>query len=244
MRSFSTAYELDPAGDEVNVGLAEGHMARGEWLAQMGDFSGAIEELTTAKNKLGEIENDEVREDLATAFYRVGKRLETRRLQAGDEVGDEIIAFQAAFDLDPENRTYRNKLAETRSTIGDEFLADGNYKDAAYAYQRAYETNPYNKDYRDSAIDTFLAWGDERRDAYDHHQAITAYQAAYDLDKTNETSKTSLAEAFNTRGLFYKSLGNDFYSMARDDFRDALKLYPTNEDYQDNYDSVTNSWDE
>ena len=74
---------------------------------------------------------------------------------------------------------------------------------------------------------------------YDHHQAITAYQEAYDLDESNETSKSKLAGALVTRGLWYRSLGDDYYDEAADDFQAALDLYPDDADYQDYYDSVS-----
>ncbi|MFQ5805012.1 MAG: tetratricopeptide repeat protein [Phycisphaerae bacterium] len=239
MSAFKTAQSLDPFGEEVKVGLAEGYTARALWLMRIGDPNRAIDELSSAKSQLGAIENDELKTRIADGFYRAGRTLESRRLSSGDKVGDEIAAFQAAYDLDPENLTYARKLAETHSIIGDEYLADGDNKNAAYAYQAAHEVAPTNDTYKTNAISAFLAWGDERSAAYDHHQAITAYQAAYDLDNDNETAKFSLADAFNTRGLFYKSLGEDFYEQAADDFLAALDLYPDNQEYQDNYDSVT-----
>jgi len=239
MSAFKAAQSLDPLGDEVKLGLAEGYTARGQWRARIGDPGRAIDELNSAKSALGSIENEELKLQIAEAFYGAGRTLESRRLSSGAKVGDEIVAFQAAYDLDPDNLTYRHKLAETHSLIGDEFLAEGNQKDAAYAYQAAYEVDSSNDSYKQNAIGAFLAWGDERSAAYDHHQAITAYQAAYDLDNSNETAKSSLADAFNTRGLFYKSLGEDFYEQAADDFLAALDLYPDNEEYQANYDSVS-----
>jgi tetratricopeptide (TPR) repeat protein len=239
MIAFQAAHELDPTGDEVNRGLAEGYLARGQYRARVGDPSRAIEELNTAKSYLATIEDEDLTARMASAFYSAGRTLELRRINSGGSVGDELAAFQAAYDLDPANRTYQRKLAETQNTLGDEYLADGNYRDAAYAYQHAYEVYSHESSYKDSAISAFLAWGDERVAAYDHHQAITAYQAAYDLDHHNETAKFSLAEAFNRRGLFYRSLGEDFYELAAADFLEALDLYPDNDDYQDNYDSVS-----
>jgi len=239
MIAFQAAQQLDPTGEEVNRGLAEGYLARGLYRSRVGDPARAIQELNTAKSFLAEIEDEELTGRIASAYYSAGRTLELRRESSGGEVGDELVAFQAAYDLDPENLTYQRKLAETQNTLGDEYLAEGNYKDAAYAYQHAYEVYSSETSYKDSAISAFLAWGDERVAAYDHHQAITAYQAAYDLDNDNETAKFNLAEAFNRRGLFYRSLGEDFYDQAADDFLEALDLYPNNEDYQDNYDSVS-----
>ena len=238
MSAFQTAQQLDPTGEEVNRGLAEGYLARGLYRSRVGDPARAIQELNSARSFLAEIEDEDLIGRIASAYYSAGRTLELRREAAGEGVGDELVAFQAAYDLDPENLTYQRKLAETQNTLGDEYLAEGNYKDAAYAYQHAYEVYSSESSYKDSAISAFLAWGDERVAAHDHHQAITAYQAAYDLDNDNETAKFSLAEAFNRRGLFYRSLGGDFYEQAADDFLEALDLYPDNEDYQDNYDSV------
>jgi tetratricopeptide (TPR) repeat protein len=238
MIAFQTAQQLDPTGEEVNRGLAEGYLARGLYRSRIGDPARAIEELNSAKSFLAEIEDEELTDRIAGAFYSAGRTLELRRESSGADVGDELTAFQAAYNLDPENLTYQRKLAETQNTLGDQYLAEGNYRDAAYAYQHAYEVYSRESSYKDNAISAFLAWGDERVAAWDHHQAITAYQAAYDLDHDNETSKFSLAEAFNRRGLFYRSLGADFYDQAADDFLEALDLYPNNEDYQDNYDSV------
>lgn len=239
MSEFQTAQELDPHGDEVKVGMAEGYLARGRWRMRIGDPGRAIEEFSSAQTQLGSVENQELTSRLAESFYRAGRTLESRRVSSGNQVGDEVVAFQAAYDLDPENRTYQSKLAETRNTIGDEYLAEGDLQNAAYSYQRAYEVDPHNDTYQQSAISAFLAYGDERRDAYDHYAAITAYQEAYRMDTDNQTAKSSLAEAFNTRGLFYRSLGQDFYELAAADFLEALHLYPDDEDYQGNYDSVT-----
>ena len=237
MISFRTAQELAPRRDEVTLALAEGYLARGRQRARLGDPGRAIEEYNAARSALGEVENEPFRAELADAYYRAGRTLEWRRISTGADVGDELIAFRAAYQLDSDNPVYRTELAETYNTLGDQYAAEGDHEQAAYAYRDAYEIDA-DEDYQQSAITHFLAWGDERSAARDHLQAITAYQAAYDLDRDNETAKFSLAEAFNTRGLFYRSLGEDFYDLAAEDFLSALHLYPDNEDYQANYDSV------
>jgi len=235
---FASAKTLDPTSDEVSIAMAEGYVAKAEQKTRLGDPTAAIEAYQKAQKELGTIENDDLRASIADGFYRAGRTLERRRISAGDEIGDEVIAFQAAYDLDPENATYKRKLAETRSAIGDEYLAEGDFRNAAYAYKQALELDEYNDDYETAAISAFMAWGNERSEAHDHTLAITAFQEAYDLDNDNEDAKFSLAEAFNTRGLFYRRLGEDFYSDAAEDFLEALDLYPDNSDYQDNYDSV------
>lgn len=238
MGFFRAAQSLDMFGTEVKLGMAEGLAARGSWRFRMGDASSAIDDFKLAVSKLGALEADELKTKIAQGLYNAGTRLERKRIAEGGEVGKEVVAFQAAYDLDPDNLTYTRKLAETRSALGDEYLAEGEYKDAAYAYKAAYELRPREDSYKQAAIDAFVAYGDARAEIYDHHEAIKAYQEAYDLDKTNETSKSKLAEALNTRGVWYRSLGDDFYSDAAADFLAALDLYPDDEGYQGNYDSV------
>lgn len=238
LTEFTSAQELDPFSDEVNIGLTEVYLARGREKARVGDPTRAVQEFEKAKKHALAVKDDELRGRLAGAFYDAGRTLERRRIAAGTEIGQELTAFKAAYELDRENLTYRRKLAETQSILGDQYLAKGDLQKAANAYKYAYEVNDSETSYRDAAISAFLAWGEERSAAYDHGQAITAYQAAYNLDKSNETSKSGLAQAFNRRGLFYRSLGRDFYRDAAADFRSALDLYPNNEDYQNNYNSV------
>ena len=257
LTEFTTAQELDPYSDDVNKGLAEIYLARGQQKARLGDATRAIEEYEKAKVHMlalnsdqtddgsdSESDDDEddpyadLRADLANAFYSAGRTLESRRIAAGDEVGDELTAFKSAYELDRENLTYQRKLAETQKTLGDQYMADGEYQKAGNAYKYAYEVYDDDETNLTAAINAFMAWGDERTAAYDHGQAIAAYQAAYDLDTDNETAKFSLAEAFNRRGLFYRSLGRDFYSDAASDFQSAIDLYPDNDDYLNNYDSV------
>jgi tetratricopeptide (TPR) repeat protein len=254
LTEFTAAQKLDPYGNDVNKGLADVYLARGQQKARMGDPTRAIAEYEQAKIHVLALDkpkpdadqsadetddpNAELRANLASAFYDAGRTLERRRIAAGDEVGKELNGFQSAYDLDTENLTYQRKLAVTQSTVGDQYLADGKLQQAANAYEAAYQVYSTDTSYRDAAISAFMAWGDERTAGYDHGQAIAAYQAAYDLDKDNATSKTSLADAFNRRGLFYRSLGRDFFGDAANDFQSALDLYPDNQGYKDNYDSV------
>ncbi len=239
MRFFRAAEQLDPLGDEVKKGMVEGYVARAQWRMRMGDVSSAVDDFKVAATKLEAVDDDELKQSVAEGLYRAGLILERRREADGGEVGKEVVAFQAAYDLDPDNVTYASRLAATRATLGDQYLADGNYKEAAYAYKAAHELRPHDTGYRQSAIDAFLSYGDERAAIYDHTAAIDAYKEAYDLDKTNDKSKSRLAGAYNTRGVWYRSLGTDFYDEARADFLEALHLYPDNDEYQDNYDSVS-----
>jgi tetratricopeptide (TPR) repeat protein len=237
MGAFNTARNLDPVGEEVKLALAEGYAARAEWRIRIGDAETAVDDFETAEFYLGSLEDDEVRDRIAAGAYRAGLILERRRESSGEDVGKEIVAFQTAYDLDSDNLTYRRKLAETRNAIGDEYWEDEDYEQAAYAYRRAYELEPRNETYRDNAINAFLAFGDEQMNLLqDYTEAIAAYRAAYEIDTTHETAKFKLAEAYNTRGLEYKSQG--LFELAFLDFREALHLFPDNEEYQANYDSV------
>ncbi len=239
MRFFRAAEQLDPLGEEVKKGMVEGYVARAQWRMRMGDVSSAVDDYNVAATKLAAIDDEELKQSVAEGLYRAGLILERRREAQGGEVGKEVVAFQAAYDLDPENVTYAIRLAATRAKLGDEYLADGNYKEAAYAYKAAHELRPHDSGYKQAAIDAFLVYGDQRSAIYDHAGAIDAYKEAYELDKTNDKSKSRLAGAYNTRGVWYRSLGTDFYDAARADFLEALNLYPDNEEYQDNYDSVS-----
>ena len=71
---------------------------------------------------------------------------------------------------------------------------------------------------------------------FNYDEAIEAYRDGYQVDTFNTTVKTSLAEAYNTRGLDYVT--KEKYLQAVADFKEALALFPDNADYQTNYDSV------
>ncbi len=239
LNHFREAERLDPLSDEVKKGMAEGYAARAEWRLRLGDIESAIDDYVLAANEIEDLDDSELRESIALGLYRAGLVLEARREREGGNVGREVAAFQQAHDLVPDNLTYTRKLAETRYTLGQQYEAEGKYKDAAYAYKAAYELRPYMSEYKQAAIDAFIAYGDERAAIYDHTAAIEAYDEAYQLNKLNETAKSKLAEAYNTRGLWYRSLGTSYYDEARADFYEALQLYPDNDEYQSNYDSVS-----
>ena len=236
---YETAEELAGSNDSVQTAMAEALATRAEWRARVGDPSRAIGDFLDAKAELASIDNEDLRSRIALGLYRAGRTLAGRRDQAGADVGDELRAFEAAYQLDPENATYRNTLAATYALQADQYLAEGDYQNAAAAYASAYETDDDTSAYRDSAVAAYVAWGDDRSSARDHSQAILAYGLAYDLDPDDDSVKLKLADAYNTRGLFYRQLGGDYYGDAADDFLAALDLFPNNGDYQSNYDSVS-----
>ena len=239
LNHFESAADLSGNSDAVQSALAEGLTARAEWRARVGDPARAIDDLIDAKTELAGVENEDLRSRIALDLYRAGRTLEQRHEQSGDEVGDELSAYEAALELDPDNATYRNALAGVYALQGDQYLAEGDYKNAAASYASAYETDDDTRDYRDSAIAAYIAWGDERSDLRDHTQAIKAYSLAYELNEDDDEVKFKLAEAYNTRGLFYRQLGDDYFEDAADDFQEALDLFPNNEDYLANLDSVS-----
>jgi tetratricopeptide (TPR) repeat protein len=230
------AYLLDPASSAVKLGRAEAYTARAEKRVQLGDLARATADFEKAARDSRVPGGEVLRERIASGVYSVGRRLEARRIAAGDDIGAEIVAFQAAYDIDPDNLTYKRKLAETRSALGDQHLADGDYEDAAASYRRAYELFKSNATYKTSAINAYRLDGDQKLATYQHDAAISAYRFAYELDSADSTSKTKLATGYNTAGVYYRAL--DQRSRAADYFREALRLYPDNQEYQDNYNSV------
>lgn len=236
MSKMEQAFALDPTSGAVKLGRAEAYLARAEKRVQLGDLDRATQDFEKAARDSRVAGGDALRERIGRGVYSVGRRLEARRIAAGEDVGSEIVAFQAAHDIDPDNLTYKRKLAETRNALGDQYLADGEFADAAASYRRAYELFKNNATYKSAAINAYRLDGDEKLSEYKHDAAISAYRLAYQLDTGDSTSKTKLATAYNTAGVYYRAL--DERDRAAGYFREALQLYPDNQEYQDNYDSV------
>lgn len=236
LAKMEQAYLLDPTSSAVKLGRAEAYTARAEKRVQLGDLARATADFEKAARDSRAAGGEALRERIARGVYSVGRRLEARRIASGEDIGGEVVAYQAAYDIDPENLTYKRQLAETRSALGDQYLADGEYEDAAASYRRAYELFRNNATYKSAAINAYRLDGDEKLANYRHDAAISAYRFAYELDTADATSKTKLATAYNTAGLYYRNL--DQRERAADYFREALRLYPDNQEYQDNYDSV------
>ncbi len=237
---FEEARTLAPTLSAVRLALAEGYIARGTQQAQRRQYAAALNDFTQAAPLLRGSDGRKLRATLADQVYDVGRALEQRRQASGGEIDAEVRAFQTAFDLAPQKATYRQKLAEARTALGEQYEVAGKLESAAYAFRRAQELFPRRDAYRDRAVNAFLAWGDERSAAYALSDAVTAYRAAYDLHTDNTTARTKLAEAYIRRGLDYKEQ-SEFRRAARD-FREALKLFPRNETYQAHYNSVA-AWE-
>jgi tetratricopeptide (TPR) repeat protein len=217
------------------VALGEAYLARGELRTRQGSLSAAIADLNTAANKLRGTSNEALRRRLAQSAFTAARMLEAQHLQGGQDVGDESLAFEIAFDLDSDNATYRSKWAEVSQRIGDEFLADEKYRDAAQAYRRAYDLYPENQTYRDAAVSAYTSYGDEQMDKHDYDKAIEAYQAAHDIGR-GDAVRVKLAAAYNARGLIYLAEGK--LRRARNDFLRAMRLDPNNSEYQNNYNGI------
>ncbi len=230
------ALVLNPTSGAGKLARGEAFAARAEKRLQQGDLKRAIQDFDKAARDARGGDAADLRERIARGVYSVGRRLEGERVASGDDIGDEIVAFQTAYELDPQNETYKRKLADTRYALGQQYLADEEYADAAASFQRAYDLYNNNSTYKAAAIDAYRRDGDEKLADYRHDGAIAAYRRAYLLDSSDTTSKSKLGNAYNTAGLYYRDLNER--SRARDYFAEAIQLFPDNTEYRSNYDSV------
>ncbi len=234
--NFDQADALDPTNIEVREALGEGYLAQADRSRRLGNLPQAITAYSKAARALGSAGSDSLRTRIAGGAYAAGLKLEQRHEAAGDDIDEEALAFQAAYDLDPDNASYRRKLAQIRNDIGSQFLAEEDYAQAIAAYRRAYELDHNNDTYKDNLSNAYVLRGDEALARLDYAGAIDAYRGAYELDQYDEVSKTKLAEVYNTRGLDY--INKDKPIQAAKDFKEALALFPDNAEYQSNYASV------
>lgn len=235
LQRFETARRLASSDPGVKSALGEAHVMRAEEYARYGaDEAAAGEYAQVASLLIARTGDAALRERAAAGAYAVGRRLADARAAAGLEIDAELVAFQAAYDLNPKSAAYRRKLGDTRVALGDQYSADGKLKDAAFAYERAYLLNEHDAGYRQKLIAGFTAWGDQAATALVHDDAVVAYRKAYQADVWNPASKSKLAGALHARGLDLASR-NKFKEAARD-FADALALDPANASYQAQYD--------
>lgn len=230
------AVSIDPENKSAIRSLADAFEARGTRNEQIGDLVGAIKAFQLAQTQLNKAGTVAQKEALAADFYRVGRRIEGRHLESGQDVGQEALALQAAYDLDPTNTTYRIQLAAVRSRSGDQFIAKADLAGAVGAYRRAYLLRKTYTPYRDKFIDALNQNGAQQLADLKYSDAVNSFKEAYTTDKSNETSKFNLAGAYNARGLDYLAKGN--LDLALADFKAALDLYPDNSDFQNNYHSA------
>lgn len=238
--AFERAKELAPTNNDVKFAIAEGYVKRAEQRSQRGDLKSALDDYQAASSLLPEVGQRDVRERAAHGAYGVALRLQRQRIANGDEIDAEVRGFQVAYDLVSDEKKYRSALAEVRVALGDQYLADGDEKSAAYAYKRAYDLYPHNDTYRDKAVSAFIQWGNERLYSLNYNDAVDAFREAFELNPNDTAAKTQLATAYNARGLDHKSYQR--YKQAVKDFKEALKLFPDNATYQSNYNSVS-PWD-
>ncbi|HQL53579.1 MAG TPA: tetratricopeptide repeat protein [Phycisphaerae bacterium] len=240
MADFTQAQTLDPTGRDTKAAVAEGRVAQAEEYSRRGDYRAAKDAYRALGELLAENRNQALKTRAAAGAYAVGRALERRRIAAGAEIDSEVTVFQTAYDLDPENKTYKRKLAETRNAIGDQLYATGKYQEAAQSYNRARELYKYDKTYKANTINAFVKYGDERAANLNYGDAIEAYRQAYLVDTYNAEVKQKLATQYNARGLDYVSW--EKYKLAALDFKEALRLFPGNAEYQANYNRYS-AWD-
>ena len=233
---FQNARDLSPTNADAKTALAEGYVAQAEHLAGQQAYADAADLYAKVVTLLGDKGNDDLRKEAAAGAYAVGRSLENRRIAANGEIGKEVVAYQAAHDLDGDNLTYRDQLAKTRNALGDQYAADGKLKDAAYSYQSAYQLNKTNATYKANAQAAFVRWGDDASYNLRYDDAVTAYREAYRIDTFDVANKRKLADAYNTRGLDHYS--NERMAKAASDFKNALLLFPDDPGYQQNFDLV------
>lgn len=230
MTALDAARDRDPISKDVRVAHAEGLLARGEYRYRLGASAQAVQDLYLASRELGADGDDALRGRVAAAAFRAATALQNRRIARGDPIGDEVLAFQAAYDLNRGNAAYKQRLAAVRFALGEEFRAAGRLKDAAYSYQRAYELFPSDTAYKTATIEAFRAWGAESRTYHRYDDAITAYREAYRTDVNDVASRLGLAAAFFDRGQDH--IDNGRISAAIADLREAVHYDPENASYQ------------
>jgi tetratricopeptide (TPR) repeat protein len=240
MQSFEQAKELHRDGYEVRMALAEGYIERAERMMQYRKYSEALSDYRAAADMLLNGGDPNLKDIAAQSAYALGRKLENARIEAGEEIDSEVLAYQIAYDLDGENTTYKKKLAETRYALGEQAEAAGEYQSAAQSYKKAYDLYEKNDTYKQKTIDMFNAYGDERLASLNYDDAIEAYREALMLDKLNSTTRTKLAAGYNARGLDHVDW--ERYYDAVKDFKEALRYDPDNATYQANYDQWK-AWD-
>lgn len=240
MLSFLKAKDLDPTARETKHALAKGYIAEAEQHTRRRNYAKAAETYTLAAGMLDREADPDLRKRAAQGAYAVGLILQRARIAAGEDVGDEVVAFQAAYDLDPDDLTHKRKLADVRNALGDQLFAAGEFQEAAGAYRRALDLFKYDKTYKANTIKALVAYGDNRLTGLCYDDAVKSYLEAYKLDTYDVNTKQKLANAYNARGLNYQD-EEDFRAAVKD-FKAALQLFPDNVQYQANYDALK-AWD-
>lgn len=237
MTHFNLARDIDPTGKQVRIARAEGLVASAERYTRYGNLEKAAAEYNAAAGALGSDGSEGFRNRIARNAYGTGLRIERKHLAAGEDIDAEALAFHTAYRLNKDNATYKRKLADTRNTIGDQFVEEGEYSKAIGSYKEAYKLYKNDTTYKNNLIDAGHLYGDELLSEKRYSEAIDVYRSAFEVDTGNTTSKTKLADAYSARGLDYYE--KEKYLEALGDFKEALHLFPNDATYQANYDLVS-----
>lgn len=235
--ALESARLLDPADPAIGESLAEGFLARGAERRRLGQLGKAVLDYREAARLIGADGSESLRRRIALAAFDAGLRIQQRHAANGDEVDEEVIAFQAAHDVDPENAVYKRRLADTRKTIGDQYAAAEKFEQAVGAYQMAHELYRNDAEYKSALIEGYRLLGQKQRSQNRYTDAINTFTKAHRLDAGNAVIKAGLAEAYNARGVDYRN--RHLFTKAVVDFKEALRLEPGNATYQANYDSLS-----
>lgn len=233
INTLREARRIDTTNPLAGAALAEALLAKANRIRNTGNLGNAILAYDEAARVIGAGGDASLRGRIASRAFTAGQRLEARNAAQGREIGKEVVAYQAAYTLDPDNAVYKRKLADTRNAIGDQYMADGKYASAAAAFERAYQLYKGDANYKGNLINAWRLRGDELLAQGRHDQAIDVYKKAYRVDQNDAVSRQSLATAYNARGLHLQAR-NRFGEAVRD-FKEAVHLFPDNADYQANY---------
>ncbi len=237
LAAFESARALDAADPGIRESLAEGYLARGLERRRLGQLGKSVLDFREAARLTGRDGSESLRRRIGIAAFDAGLRLERRHEAAGEDVDEEVIAFQAAYDVDPDNKAYKRRLADTRKTIGDQFAADGKLEQAVGAYQMAHALYENDAGYRSALVEGYRQLGQKQRSQNRYTDAIATFTKAWKLDAGNTIIKGHLAEAYNARGVDYRN--RNLFTKAVRDFKEAIRLEPDNGAYQANYDGLS-----
>ncbi|MBK9118298.1 MAG: tetratricopeptide repeat protein [Phycisphaerales bacterium] len=229
---LNRARDLDPGYAEARRVQGETYLAQAEQQATRGRYDQAAQEYRRAADLLSGAP-ETLRARVARGAYSAGRVLQSRREARAGEINAELVAYQVAYDMARDNRTYKETLANARLAQGEQLEARGKLREATAAYLRAADLYPQQATYRQRAIDTLVVFGTQQQAHLFFDNAVDAFRQAFRLDPQNAALRQQLASAYHARGQDLLELGRT--PLARSDFREALHLFPDNEAYRASY---------